>query len=381
MHITLIFDYLNKRIPGGPGGVAYDTVEGLKKNHARLEKEDIHVHILSSEGTKFHSDFETDEKYGNISIEYFKRLKPTVFLADLNYFYRIKKQKKTTDLIHSHIINGAVAGTLLQIPTVFTLHGIYWKEKYFTQDFSSRFASESNIIRFRYLSSRLKKIFAISPYVIHELDEFLPGVHRNTKVIENPVSDIFFKLEKQETEGLLVFPGVITSRKNQIGLIQALALLKKDAMKFHCVLPGPVADYGYFNELQGIIKKYGLEGDVTIPGSVPFEHLLGLYSHASIMVLTSLQETAPMVISEAMATGTPVIASQISGIPYMVSTGNSGFLIDPQSPRDVANRVAILLDDKSLRKKYGEESRRIAASRWKSEVIVNNQLNEYRLPE
>ena len=93
--------------------------------------------------------------------------------------------------------------------------------------------------------------------------------------------------------------------------------------------------------------------------------------------MTSLQETAPLVISEVMASGTPVIAPNISGIPYMVSDGNSGFLIDPKSPEDIANHISVLLDDYSLREKFRERSKRIAESRWKSDVIVNKQLNEY----
>jgi glycosyltransferase involved in cell wall biosynthesis len=126
-----------------------------------------------------------------------------------------------------------------------------------------------------------------------------------------------------------------------------------------------------------MIKKYQLERDVTIPGSVPFEQLLSLYSEASLVIMTTLQETAPMVISEAMAMGTPVIASNISGIPYMVSTGKSGFLIDPHSPEEIAHYTAILLGDNALRKQFQEESRRIAASRWKSEVITNKLIDLY----
>ena len=57
MQITLVVNYSDKRISGGPQGVAYDTVEGLKKNHRRLEKDDIHIHIMSSLGTNFHSGF------------------------------------------------------------------------------------------------------------------------------------------------------------------------------------------------------------------------------------------------------------------------------------------------------------------------------------
>ena len=84
-----------------------------------------------------------------------------------------------------------------------------------------------------------------------------------------------------------------------------------------------------------------------------------------------------MIISEAMANSTPVVASRISGIPYMVSEGNSGFTVDPSRPQEIAGRLSILLTDRSLRKKMGEKSRRIALERWKSEVIVNRQLDQY----
>ncbi len=378
MNLTLILNYSNTRPFGGPEGVAYDTVEGLKKNHGRLEKEDIHVHIMSSMGTDVQSTFETDEKFGNITFEYFRKIVPTAFFSDLNYYLHIKKRKDAIDVVHSHPISGAVAGSFLRIPTIFTLHGLYWKEKLHDPHLYSRLTyGDLNTRRFRYVSARVKKLIAISPYVISEVDQFLQSKIPPMEVIENPVSDIFFDQEKQEKEGLLLFPGIINPRKNQIALIKALCLLKKEQVQFHCVLPGPITDQGYHDNLMNMIKKYGLEQDVTIPGSVPFEHLLSLYRQASVLVLTSLQETAPMILSEAMAGGTPVIASRISGIPYMVSEGNSGYLIDPHSPEEIAQQTALLLTDDSLRKKFGKESRRIAQSRWKSEIIVNKQLQEY----
>ena len=78
-----------------------------------------------------------------------------------------------------------------------------------------------------------------------------------------------------------------------------------------------------------------------------------------------------------MATGTPVIASRIAGIPAMVSENNSGFLINPHDPTEIADKIVMLLDDRHLRKKMGEESRRIAASRWKSDVIATKLINQY----
>jgi glycosyltransferase involved in cell wall biosynthesis len=196
-------------------------------------------------------------------------------------------------------------------------------------------------------------------------------------VIENPVSDAFFEQEKREQEGLILYPAYFSPLKNQYNLIEALYRLKKDKIRFHCILPGLIMDNGYYDSIIKLIQTYGLNDDITIPGPVPFDRMLRLYAEASVMVITSYQETAPLVISEAMATGTPVIASRISGIPYMVSEGKSGLLINPHNPAEIADNLRTVLDDSAIRQKFSRESRQIAASRWKSEVIANRLLDVY----
>jgi glycosyltransferase involved in cell wall biosynthesis len=377
MDITLILDYSNTRNTGGPQGVAYDTVEGLKKNHQRLQKEDLFFHILSTSGTTLRSAAVKDETFGNISFEYFRKLVPTALMSDINYFLRLKNREKKIDLIHSHPVSGAFVGTLLKIPTMLTLHGMMWKEKDYARGLYSKFAYELTIRKFNYVSPRLKKLIAISPYVVGEVDAYLKSSVPAMEVIENPVSDAFFEQEKNEKEGLIVYPAYFNSLKNQITLIEALCRLKKEHVRFHCILPGPILDYTCYTTITSLIKTCGLEKDVSIPGPVPFTDMLRLYSEASVMVMTSFQETAPLVISEAMASQTPVIASRVSGIPYMVSEGNSGFLINPHDPGEVADKIRILLDDSSLRKRFGGEARRIAASRWKSEVITSRLIDVY----
>ncbi len=377
MDITLILDYSNTRNTGGPQGVAYDTVEGLKKNHRRLQKEDLFFHILSTSGTTLRSASARDETFGNISFEYFRKLVPTALMSDVNYYLRLKNREKKIDLIHSHPVSGAFVGTLLKIPTMLTLHGMMWKEKDYARGMYSKFAYELTIRKFNYVSPRLKKLIAISPYVVGEVDAYLKSKVPAMEVIENPVSDAFFEQEKNENEGLIVYPAYFNSLKNQITLIEALCRLKKDHVRFHCILPGPILDHTCYTTITSLIKTCGLEKDVSIPGPVPFSEMLRLYSEASVMVMTSFQETAPLVISEAMASQTPVIASRVSGIPYMVSEGNSGFLINPHDPGEVADRIRILLEDSSLRKRFGGEARRIAASRWKSEVITSRLIDVY----
>ena len=102
------------------------------------------------------------------------------------------------------------------------------------------------IRRFKYVSSRLKKLIAISPYVIDEIGQFLKTAIPDTEVIENPLSDVFFEQEKREKEGLILYPANIYSLKNQYILVEALHQVKKENSMFHCILAGPVVDAGYY---------------------------------------------------------------------------------------------------------------------------------------
>ncbi|KAF5038313.1 D-inositol-3-phosphate glycosyltransferase [anaerobic digester metagenome] len=378
VHVTLLLDYSKERATGGPEGVAFDTVEGLKKNHARLMDDNIHIHIMSSTGQTARSRIESGDDFSQITFEFFKKMVPSAMLADLNYYSRMRKRRKEIDLVHSHPISGAVAGCSLGLPTVLTLHGMVWKERAFVTDLYARLAFEANIRRFQYVSEKLIKLIAISPYVIEEVDTFLMDNAIQREVIENPVADVFFSVNKDEGDGLLLYPAGINRRKNQMGLIKALKILKDKGAAFHCVMPGPIGEPDYLVEIRNEIARCGLEKHVTIPGEIPFSELLRLYVQAGVMVMTTLQETAPMVISEAMATGTPVVAPHISGIPYMVSHGETGFLVDPRKPEDIAGCLAVALDDARLRREMGNASRRVADSRWRNDIIVRRLLDMYR---
>ncbi|WP_255346945.1 glycosyltransferase [Thermococcus sp. PK] len=84
--------------------------------------------------------------------------------------------------------------------------------------------------------------------------------------------------------------------------------------------------------------------------------------------------TLGMVIAEAMATGTPVIASRVGGIPYMIEDSETGFSVDPNNPKEIAEKLLTLLSDKHLRSKMGREGKKVAEERWKDEVIARKLL-------
>ena len=84
-----------------------------------------------------------------------------------------------------------------------------------------------------------------------------------------------------------------------------------------------------------------------------------------------------MVVAEGMATGTPVIASNVAGIPYMINDGETGFTVDPDAITQIADKITLLLDDKKLNDNMGRTAKIEAYNRWNSKVVANKLLDLY----
>jgi glycosyltransferase involved in cell wall biosynthesis len=98
---------------------------------------------------------------------------------------------------------------------------------------------------------------------------------------------------------------------------------------------------------------------------------------ASVFGLVSLEENAPLGIEEAMAAGVPVVASNRCGMPYMVSHGETGFLVDPLSVDDITRRLQQLLENAGLRRMMGEAARDIAQERFHPSAVARRTRQVY----
>jgi glycosyltransferase involved in cell wall biosynthesis len=100
-------------------------------------------------------------------------------------------------------------------------------------------------------------------------------------------------------------------------------------------------------------------------------------SRAAVFTLVSLEENSPMAIEEAMAAGVPVVTSNRCGMPYMVRNGESGFLVDPNNPDDIARRLGKLLKDDELRRSMGAKGREIALDRFHPSKVAARTREVY----
>lgn len=168
------------------------------------------------------------------------------------------------------------------------------------------------------------------------------GIFSNIKIIPNGVSKKFFinkKITSSKCKNLL-FVGRLSIDKNVPKLIDATSLLK------NTVILNIVGDGEKKSELEGLILAKKLKS-VILHGNRTGKDLIKFYKNADIFLLTSDSEGLPLVLLEAMASGTPIIASDVRGIRELV--GKTGILVNPPTSENFAKAIDSLIENKELR--------------------------------
>jgi glycosyltransferase involved in cell wall biosynthesis len=145
-------------------------------------------------------------------------------------------------------------------------------------------------------------------------------------------------------------------RKNVATLLAAMTRLSNHAV-LRVVGTGPD-----LARLERLSRDLGLGGRVEFLGHVDFARLAGEYRRADVFCLPSRQEGFGIVFLEAMAAGLPIVAARAAAVPEVVSDGESGILVGPDRPDDLAAALDRLLSDPAERLRMGEAGRRRAAS-------------------
>lgn len=113
-------------------------------------------------------------------------------------------------------------------------------------------------------------------------------------------------------------------------------------------------------EYKILADKLGMADKVIFAGYISDEELPGYYNLADLFVLPSIDksEAFGLVLLEAMASGKPVIASDLAGVRSVVKEGDTGFLAEAKNEKDLADKIDKLLRDDELRKRMGAAGRR-----------------------
>lgn len=215
---------------------------------------------------------------------------------------------------------------------------------------------------------------AVSPYVKNIIEPVTKG---DISVIFNPVEEKFFNVKKEEICHRILFVGGIEPRKGLHVLIDAIKIVKQDIPDVRLHIVGGIRKKDYFTKIYEKIKEYDLSENVIFKGAVAEEKLIKEYSEAAIFILPSKEESLGIVLLEAMATETPIIASNIGGIPYIVRDGSNGYLVGFGDYKKMAEYILVLLSDTKKRKAMGLIGKEIAV-RYHPKAIAMEHLQLYK---
>jgi glycosyltransferase involved in cell wall biosynthesis len=203
-------------------------------------------------------------------------------------------------------------------------------------------------------------ITAVSENTKKDIMRFYHIPSSRIAVVHEPVNDIYRPLsEEEKTEarqsfGLpqhyLLYVGVIEPRKNIINALRALDIINRErSSPIHFIIVG---ETGYFHgkpyqAFYDEIIRLGLRKHVLVTGFMKLDQLLHVYNCADAFLFPSLYEGFGIPPVEAMRCGVPTVVSNVSSLPEV--TDGAAILVDPHSPRNIADGALKALTDFALR--------------------------------
>lgn len=319
------------------------------------------------------------------------------FVDGIKQFARAKGIRY--DLLHSHYWMSGLAALQLkaewQIPMIHMFHTLGEMKNRVAQS-PAEMEGEYRIRGEHQVISGADRIIAATPAELSQL-QFLYHADTRKIVVIPPGVDIcrFYPIPADEAkevigvppcDRMVLFVGRIEPLKGLDILFEAIALMRKDGSwerEPFCLAviggepeAGPEAISEEMARLFALRDQYGLKDLVAFLGKRSQETLPYYYSAAEVVVVPSFYESFGMVALEAMACGTPVVASQVGGLAYLVLDGLTGYTVPVDDPSALASRLQTILRDPGLRQRMGQRASEMARN-YAWERIVKRIIEVY----
>lgn len=360
------YPYVPDQITGG--------IEGVSQNLARALQQlgDIEVHVVApGTGRKPRT-----ESRGGILIHWINNPRLPGFIGYWTTYRRAVHHCLKTigpDVAHFQGIAGWLLG--YQGFSVLTVHGIPERDALFVDKPLAAIRHWTMAAVERAGRKHAEHLVVINPYVMETLGSQIGG---RTWFIENPVNQDFFEIAREPVAGRVLYVGRISRLKNVAGLIRAFAQVQRKIPGATLHVAGAPDSARNYSECVDEAARQGLAPCVRFLGNIDRQHLAAELSQAQCLALVSLQENAPMVVSESMAAGVPVVASKRCGIPYMVEDGGTGFLVNPLDCDQIAERLLAILENPDLAAAMSRRARELALDRYHVHSVASRTREVYR---
>jgi len=267
----------------------------------------------------------------------------TVFLKDL--------LKYKLDLMHFPHFNAPIFYPGQRITTIHDIIPVFFpghkqkswlRKKAYQLTIKASLRKSAKIIAdSNFTKQELIKHFKVKP---EKIAVIYLGIENDFKVIADYAKIKELKDKYQIKKPFIFFISAWRNHKNFTGLISAFDLIKKNNLDYQLVLAGQ-EDIHYPN-IKAAISQANFKNDIITPGFISEQELPLFYNAAELVVIPSFYEGFGLVGLEAMACGTPVIASNTAGSPEIL--GNASLYFEPKNPAAIADTITQVLTNPEL---------------------------------
>lgn len=275
--------------------------------------------------------------------------------------------------ISTHQPEYALAAFDAGLPVLHTIHGFPRHEFWTRRGVFVRTATLWEVWLERRMLARARHLVAISDYVI---DAYRSRTRAQFHRIDNPVAPLFFAPSPPPEPGHLLLVGNLTTRKGVETAIAAVALLRTTSPGVVLDIIGAPVDLVYARKLQA--QSEPLAGAVRFLAPTTQAGIKQALDRAQVLVLTSREEHTPVIIAEAMASGRPVVATDVGALADMVTPGETGYLVAPGNAVAVADAVDTLLGNPDHAAELGGEAAHRAQVRFHPTAVAEAYLTALR---
>jgi glycosyltransferase involved in cell wall biosynthesis len=264
----------------------------------------------------------------------------------------------------------------------------FWIHKFFSINYSLTVHANDIFVPNKFeiglpeILASASAIVAVSDFAANHLRQRFPEIATRVHRIYNGIDPARFQPGQFEQPPLILSIGRLINKKGFDILVDACALLRKNAHEFRCEIigEGPLAA-----ELQARIDRQQVREQVHLLGPKRQLDVAARLSEATVLALPcridsdGAMDNLPTVVMEAMACALPVVSTDIAGISEMVCNGQSGFLVAENDPVATAGALGRLISERELARSFGLRGRQRAEDVFSIEKNVRDLRDVFEL--
>ncbi|MFQ5795731.1 MAG: GT4 family glycosyltransferase PelF [Candidatus Bipolaricaulia bacterium] len=355
----------------------------------RLIEAGFSVQAVCSDGPYLRSLREAG--YAVTPIEIRRRIAPLSNLKSLWALYRFIRRERF-EIVHTHTpvasVVGRIAAWLARVPIIiYTAHGFYFHDR------MSRWERRLFIWIERIIGRAFTDVILTQSREDHDT-ALKEGIATDGRVVwigngvnvdrlsprRSPKHHVRQSLGLGTADKTIAFAGRVVREKGIEELVRAMEKVVRAVPEAKLLVVGETLtsdrERGVETQLRQTIQRSGLDGKIRFTGFR--EDIPEILSAVDLFVLPSHREGMPRTILEAMASGLPVVATDIRGCREEVVDGITGLLVPVGDPNALAGAIIRILSDESLACRMGEAGRKRVEAEFDERQVLERQVEVYR---